>query len=76
MDLKPQTRETILRLSECPADWQLTEAEVEDLLLKCQEGLATTNGDTDTLTLTVRQTLQLLRALTQVGQASAFRPGK
>jgi len=42
-----------------PPDWRLDKQEIIDLYKKCQEGLATTNGDTAPVEISVRQ-LQLL----------------
>lgn len=43
-----------------PKDWQLTEKEIMELEKKRDDGLCTTNGDTDLVKITVRQLTLLL----------------
>ena len=51
----------IKHLSDYPPAWGLSEKEVENMVESCNKGLATTNGDTSPVTLTVRELLLLLR---------------
>ena len=49
--------------SNYPKDWQLEDREIEAMFDNCCEGLATTNGDTAPVEVTVRQLLLLLRKI-------------
>lgn len=60
MDLPLDTVARISQLSQYPEDWQLTPAEVTQMLADCEAALATTNGDAGEVTLTARQVLLLL----------------
>jgi len=55
-------RHRILSASDYPESWQLTDADITQILADCDAELRTTNGDAGTITLTVRQALLLLRA--------------
>lgn len=54
-------KEKLLKWSDYPSDWKLSEKEKEEILNLCLIGLKTTNGDLARITLTARQVLLLLR---------------